>query len=246
MRKTEREILSNVVRRLRGENADQKIVDAFTGPCKNYLETWVIPALEIMAREGAREMGLALSLSSLPYKAPELAMVQWTVDDVFTDSVDADEVFQIRKEGIKAWAEKVFDTVDGSWVGGKHDTVIRCPAVGEIQKHGAWLLSQVKQEDPILLLREDVSGQGFLWLDDGVLAIAMHGMVNDGLAESDMRLYADGQWTVRDVRGVDILPSEDVQELPVIAEFWEDSFSLRGTAGPGAAGRKYIGIDEEA
>ncbi len=95
--------------------------------------------------------------------------------------------------------------------------------------------------DNYLVLRE--TNAGHLWLDDGTRAIAMHGLVNAGLAESDMRLYADGQWSVGDVVGVDIVPSTDVVDIPEVAEFREDTFRVTGSCG--IAAEHYIGLDPE-
>lgn len=66
MGKSEKKILRNVVRRLRGENSSPEVAAALTGPARLYLETWVIPALEILARDGERDLRLALSLTHLP------------------------------------------------------------------------------------------------------------------------------------------------------------------------------------
>ena len=66
MGKTEREVLRNVVRLLRGENSSEEVAAALTGPAGLYLESWVIPALEILAGDKARDLKLALSLTQLP------------------------------------------------------------------------------------------------------------------------------------------------------------------------------------
>ena len=92
---------------------------------------------------------------------------------------------------------------------------------------------------PRLDLRESADGQ--LWLDDGELAIAMTGMSNDRLAETDMRLYADGEWDVGDCSGVELLSSHDVAGLPVIATFRDDEFTPAAYSEMGPAGRAYTG-----
>jgi hypothetical protein len=51
LNKTERRVLAKVIERLHGRNADTRVSEALTGPCKLYLETWVIPALETLADE---------------------------------------------------------------------------------------------------------------------------------------------------------------------------------------------------
>ena len=251
MTKAERRVLNNVIRRLKGEHTSKNVEDALTrGDVKLYLCTWVIPALKIMASEPVRDrdMRLAEDLSRLPIdrEYSPLPELRWGVDDIFEGTVEADDIFEIRKWGIKKWAERVFDTVDGTHQDGVFEgqdptnelacgATIRCD-LSEIQEHGEWLLSRVVEQP--LYLREDGD---FLWLDDGVLAIPMHGMDNSGLAESDMRLYAHGQWSARDVIRETILPSADVKDLKLIAAFRDDSLTVFM---PGPTGREYLGMEE--
>ena len=91
----------------------------------------------------------------------------------------------------------------------------------------------------ILYLRE--SSTGHIWLDDGEIAITMSGMDNDQLAETDMRLYADGEWDISDCGGAEVLGSCDVAGLPVIATFRDDEFTPADSAEMGPAGRAYTG-----
>ena len=51
MNKLEHETVANVIHRLRGERASAEIAEMLTGPCRLYLETWVIPALELLIKE---------------------------------------------------------------------------------------------------------------------------------------------------------------------------------------------------
>jgi len=92
-------------------------------------------------------------------------------------------------------------------------------------------------------LRESAEGQ--LWLDDGELAIAMTGISNDRLAETDMRLYADGEWDVGDCSGVELRGSYEVADLPVIATFRDDEFTPAAYFEMGPAGRAYTGCSQE-
>ena len=71
MGKTEQAVLRNVVRRLRGENSSPEVAAALKGPARVYLETWVIPALEILAGNEDRDLRLALSLTRLPAQRTE-------------------------------------------------------------------------------------------------------------------------------------------------------------------------------
>lgn len=66
MNQTERRIIRNVVARLRGKRACEEVKAALTGPARLYLETWVIPSLEILAREDRTrdDLSLADSLAS--------------------------------------------------------------------------------------------------------------------------------------------------------------------------------------
>ena len=66
MGKAEHAVLRNVVRRLRGENSAPEVNAALTGPARLYLETWVIPALEILSGDAPRDLRLALDLTRLP------------------------------------------------------------------------------------------------------------------------------------------------------------------------------------
>lgn len=71
MGKTERTVLRNVVRRLRGENSSPEVAAALTGPARLYLETWVIPALEILAGDNDRSLRVARDLTRLPMQRKE-------------------------------------------------------------------------------------------------------------------------------------------------------------------------------
>ena len=64
MGKKETLVLRNVIRRLRGENASPEVAAALTRVPKLYLETWVIPALEILIADG--DLDLAVDLTRLP------------------------------------------------------------------------------------------------------------------------------------------------------------------------------------
>lgn len=66
MGKTEKAVLRNVIRRLRGENSAPEVAAALTGPARIYLETWVIPALNILVQDSDRDLSLALRLTALP------------------------------------------------------------------------------------------------------------------------------------------------------------------------------------
>lgn len=57
MTKTEQEVIRGVVRKLRGEHAVDEVRDALTGVCGTYLESWVIPALELLLPEGTSRSG---------------------------------------------------------------------------------------------------------------------------------------------------------------------------------------------
>jgi hypothetical protein len=70
MTKTEKEIIENVIRRLRGQGCSPEVKAALTGPAGLYLETWVISALEIMVSE-KRDMKLAADLCHVPYSQRE-------------------------------------------------------------------------------------------------------------------------------------------------------------------------------
>ena len=53
MSATEAQTIRNVLRALRGERCSEDVKAALTaGPTKLYLETWVIPALELILPEG--------------------------------------------------------------------------------------------------------------------------------------------------------------------------------------------------
>lgn len=51
MNDTEKRTIRNVVEALRGGRATDEVRAALTGPCRLYLETWVIPALELLIKE---------------------------------------------------------------------------------------------------------------------------------------------------------------------------------------------------
>jgi hypothetical protein len=62
---SEQQVIRNVIRRLRGEHSSEEVTEALTGPARLYLETWVIPALELLMPEH-RDLKLALATSRLP------------------------------------------------------------------------------------------------------------------------------------------------------------------------------------
>lgn len=51
MNKTEKRVLRNVIKRLRGVRASNEVAEALQGVCRIYLETWVIPPLELLVRD---------------------------------------------------------------------------------------------------------------------------------------------------------------------------------------------------
>lgn len=69
--KQEKRILRDAVARLRGTNAATEVREALTGPARSFLETWVIPSLEILARDdrSRHDMRLAEDLVRLPLKS---------------------------------------------------------------------------------------------------------------------------------------------------------------------------------
>jgi hypothetical protein len=62
--KKEAQVIRNTIENLRGKRAAGDAHTAITGPAKLYLESWVIPALEILLDEGKRNLDLAVDLSS--------------------------------------------------------------------------------------------------------------------------------------------------------------------------------------
>ena len=66
MNKHEKQVIENVIRRLRTPNAEPKVNEAVEETCKLYLETWVIGPLELLIAENRclRDLELAVHLSS--------------------------------------------------------------------------------------------------------------------------------------------------------------------------------------
>lgn len=62
MNKTEKQVIENVIRRLRGEQASPQVRESLTDSHTSlYLESWVIPALERLIREDRNRQDLQIA-----------------------------------------------------------------------------------------------------------------------------------------------------------------------------------------
>lgn len=72
MNQTERRVILDVIRRLRGEGGSPEVAAAFAGPARIYLESWVIPALQLLVKDGRTRRDLADAWGAVYLTDPQL------------------------------------------------------------------------------------------------------------------------------------------------------------------------------